>query len=58
MREASKSRVDNSTSGACKPQKENTATSGGQSALIPLDNSLEIRDCDFKTSQLPSRAYD
>ena len=41
MRETSESRVDNSTSGACRPQKESTATSGGRPALISLDSNLD-----------------
>ena len=41
MRETSEFRVDNSTSGACRPQKESTAISGGRPALISLDSNLD-----------------
>ena len=35
------SRVENSTSGACRPRRDSTDTSGGRSALIDSENSLE-----------------
>ena len=33
--------MENSTSGACRPRRDNTETSGGRSALIDSENSLE-----------------
>lgn len=41
LRQASNARVDNSTSGACRPRKDSTDTTGGRSVLMDSENSLD-----------------